>query len=542
MNTQSKTSPEVYLSSSQAAEYLHVSKDKIDHWIQNNILEFTDKNNAGELRIEKTSLDILLRKFLVVANEETTNVLTKYNDKLSPFSALSNTQYMKHQHLVHFYEDDDQLIDSLLNYMTTGIKQDYACIVVATADHLNKFEKELLRRYDYSVDRLKASGRLTTLDSNKTLQEIMNGGMPDEKLFTSKIESLISKAEQIKIPVIVFGEMVAHLWEQGNVKAMIQLEEYWNDLAHDHVLSLYCAYPIYAFKETKNALPFSQTNSQHSYVIPGESYDQLFSFTERAEAIAVLQQKSEALKSATKENEQLIRLNKAKDDFISIASHQLRTPATGVKQYIGMLLDGFAGDITKEQETFLLEAYKSNERQIKIIDDLLSMAKTDAGSVIVDLQVNDISKLIKSVVNEQMKVLQSRKQIVSLHLPESLMSSFDESHIRMVIENLLSNASKYSDEGTTVTIRAVRHNNTIDITIKDTGVGISEKEFNLLFQKFSRLKNRLSNEVDGNGLGLYWVKKIVEIHNGTVSVKSKVDHGTEVKVTLPINLCDHSTK
>ena len=229
-----------------------------------------------------------------------------------------------------------------------------------------------------------------------------------------------------------------------------------------------------------------------------------------------------------------IRLERSKDEFIALASHQLRTPATAVKQYTAMLLEGYVGDLTEEQRHMLNKIYESNERQITTINDLLRVAQIDAGRMSLALSEVDMNKLIKDVVNEQMPKFLSRSQDVQVQLPETTVwAAIDHGRFRMALENLIDNASKYTPDGKSIHIRLGHQNGRIVIEIRDEGVGIPKEEYLRIFDKFSRIDNPLSISVGGTGLGLYWVQKILDLHRAKISVRSKVNEGTTFTIYLP---------
>ncbi len=239
-----------------------------------------------------------------------------------------------------------------------------------------------------------------------------------------------------------------------------------------------------------------------------------------------------------KQNEQerteLIKLNNAKDEFISIASHQLRTPATGVKQYVGMVLDGFAGELNQEQIQMLKQAYDSNERQIDIINDLLKVANVDAGKVNLSREKCDIVALLTNIIDEQKDKYVSRKQKLKFSTDNKRISiKIDARMMRMVFENFIDNASKYSPENAHISITVKNKSKDVVITIKDTGIGIGQSDYSKLFQKFSRIQNHLTAGIEGSGLGLYWSKKIVDLHDGRITFTSKLGSGTSFKISLP---------
>ena len=230
----------------------------------------------------------------------------------------------------------------------------------------------------------------------------------------------------------------------------------------------------------------------------------------------------------------LVELNRAKDEFISLASHQLRTPATGVKQYLGMVLEGFVGTLTDAQRSILEQAKESNERQLSIVSYLFKVAQVDAGKVRLKKSDVNMMNLIRDVVKEQQGTFEERKQKVVFEpsKPDAILH-VDEDTIRMVIENIIDNASKYSGENKTVTVKTTETNDELRIAVIDSGVGIKHQDQVKLFEKFSRIDNPLSTQVGGTGLGLYWAKKIVVLHDGDINFDSQINKGTQFTIHLP---------
>jgi signal transduction histidine kinase len=236
------------------------------------------------------------------------------------------------------------------------------------------------------------------------------------------------------------------------------------------------------------------------------------------------------------QRDQLKGLNDAKDEFISLASHQLRTPATAVKQYVGMLIHGYTGELSEEQMSMLRLAYGNNERQLEIIEDLLRIAKVDAGKVYLEKSSCNVVQQIEAVIQEQAILFKNRGQSVVLHKPHrQIMAYIDPKLMLMVLENLLDNAGKYSPAGEQVTIDVEQTASYTNVSIKDHGVGISISDCQKLFKKFSRIDNPLSSSVKGTGLGLYWVKKVLDLHEGIIEVTSKLNEGSTFKIKMPIS-------
>jgi signal transduction histidine kinase len=249
----------------------------------------------------------------------------------------------------------------------------------------------------------------------------------------------------------------------------------------------------------------------------------------------ILQSNSERITAnLISQRDQLQLLNEAKDEFISLASHQLRTPATAVKQYVDMLRLGYAGKVTKKQLQMLTVAFNNNERQLEIIEDLLRIAEIDAGKLLLRKSSYDIGKLIKSVIKEQASPVQGRRQKIIFNKPAKPIMVFSDEHlIKMVLENILDNALKYSKKDMPIEMNIAQSDSTTSILIKDNGVGIRQADIRNLFKKFIRIDNAFSSSVKGTGLGLYWAQKVLLLHGGSIDVTSKINKGSTFTVNIP---------
>ncbi len=234
-----------------------------------------------------------------------------------------------------------------------------------------------------------------------------------------------------------------------------------------------------------------------------------------------------------KQRTQLLELNKTKDEFIALASHQLRTPATAVKQYIGLLFEDFAGPLTPDQTQYLQVAYDSNERQLRIINDLLKTAQIDSRKYVLDKKKQNIADIVKTSIDDLSDLFDSHKQTVKTEGLMDLTLDIDASEVKLVLINLLENASKYSYPGSVIRIVMKKDDTLLHLSVIDTGVGIAKNDTKRIFDKFTRVNNDLSDTVTGTGFGLYWVKRLVELHGGTIKVKSKPGKGSEFIIGLP---------
>jgi PAS domain S-box-containing protein len=237
----------------------------------------------------------------------------------------------------------------------------------------------------------------------------------------------------------------------------------------------------------------------------------------------------EVFRDLTKEQQ----LDIAKDEFVSLASHQLRTPATGVKLILSMLIKGDFGPLTTLQERYLTKAIQSNDRQLQIIEDLLNVARVDAGKMELDFQYVDLVPLLREIIGEHLAIVQSRHQSIKLTMPSSLMAFIDPDKVRMAIDNLVSNASKYSSLGGQVVVSLTEEPDHAVLSVQDNGVGMDKADIPKLFTKFMRLENELSTTVGGTGLGLFLVKNILELHSGSIEVNSEKDAGSTFTIRLP---------
>lgn len=226
-------------------------------------------------------------------------------------------------------------------------------------------------------------------------------------------------------------------------------------------------------------------------------------------------------------------INDAKDSLLSLASHQLRTPATGVKQYLGLVLQGFVGDISPKQKEILEKANRSNERQLKTINDILYVARLGSGRIVLTKKLFSPTKLARDIVRDMDDSVKERLHKIKI-VPQKKDKLFygDEHMVRMAIENLISNAVKYTHQKgeITLTVSGVRE---LKISVQDNGVGVPEDKKEQLFKQFSRIDNELSVSVGGTGIGLYVVKNIANLHGGTVEVDSQQGVGSCFTIILP---------
>lgn len=228
-------------------------------------------------------------------------------------------------------------------------------------------------------------------------------------------------------------------------------------------------------------------------------------------------------------------LEHAKGDFVSLASHQLRTPATGVKVLLSLLIDGYVGELKKDQMEMIQKAYDINERQLRIANDLLTIASLEAGKFMLRKQSVNLTSWLPGAVESQKPIISQRNQTLTVQVPKQpIKTEVDCERLELVLDNLISNASKYTPEGGHIAVILRKRNKFAMIAVKDTGVGIAEKEFDKLFRKFSRIDTNWDTEVEGTGLGLYLAKSIMDLHGGDIRVSSRLGQGTTFTILVPL--------
>ncbi len=223
-----------------------------------------------------------------------------------------------------------------------------------------------------------------------------------------------------------------------------------------------------------------------------------------------------------------------KSEFITLASHQLRTPLSAIRWYAELLADDVVG-LKSEQRDYVLEIDKSVRRMITLLGALLHAARIEEETVRPTLVDVNLTELLPEAVRECEDAFagsQIRSAIVVP--PTSAIVRTDAVLFRVVLQNLLSNAAKYSPKGSTVTVRLAVENGSVVITVEDTGMGIPKADQERIFEKFFRAQNVRQVDTDGNGLGLYISRSILERLGGTMSFSSEEHKGTTFTVSLPL--------
>ncbi|MEI7451861.1 MAG: ATP-binding protein [Candidatus Falkowbacteria bacterium] len=240
-------------------------------------------------------------------------------------------------------------------------------------------------------------------------------------------------------------------------------------------------------------------------------------------------------------------IDRVKTEFVSLASHQLRTPIGTANWYTEMLLNGDAGVLSDAQREMLEEVHAENKLMMELVESLLNVSRMDLGTFVVESKPTNMTELWQSVVKEQAQTLTQKKQNLEQQIASDIPAiSVDPKLWRMVFQNLLSNAIKYTPESGAIKVsmeigkaktsfnEVVLEQDSLCFAISDTGYGIPKEQQDKIFGKLFRANNVKEKDIEGTGLGLYIVKSVIETSGGSISFVSVINQGTSFYIILPL--------
>jgi len=236
------------------------------------------------------------------------------------------------------------------------------------------------------------------------------------------------------------------------------------------------------------------------------------------------------------------QIDRAKTEFVSLASHQLRTPLTAINWFTEMLLNEDAGKLNDEQKNYLQEVYKGNKRMVDLVNALLNVSRIDLGTFAIEPALTNIIELANDVIKEMQSQVVAKKLLISTSFAELPQISVDPKLMRIIFQNLISNAVKYTPEQGKIIVTVQKSNKapskkqpgtSLYISVADTGMGIPAAQKDKIFTKLFRADNVRAKETEGTGLGLYIIKSIVEQSFGTIWFDSEENKGTTFHILLP---------
>lgn len=257
---------------------------------------------------------------------------------------------------------------------------------------------------------------------------------------------------------------------------------------------------------------------------------------EEIEAFTVtLQEKvNEATRQLRQTNEKLKALDETKDEFISMASHQLRTPLTAVKGYVSMVVEGDAGKLNKQQKELLDQAFASSQRMVYLIADLLNVSRLKTGKFVIENKTTQLADVVEAELAQLKEVAAGKQQTLTYTKPDKFPEMMlDETKIRQVIMNFTDNALHYTPNGGHIEVKLEDKGQSVEFTVIDDGLGVPKAEQHHLFGKFFRAGNAKKARPDGTGLGLFMAKKVIIAQGGAVIFSSTEGKGSTFGFTMP---------
>ena len=241
-----------------------------------------------------------------------------------------------------------------------------------------------------------------------------------------------------------------------------------------------------------------------------------------------LQEKiDDATKKLRSANQRLIELDQTKDDFISMASHQLRTPLTSIKGYVSMVIEGDAGKVSKKQVELLDQAFVSAQRMVYLIADLLNVSRLRTGKFVIDPKQTNLTDIIEGEITQLIETAKGRNLKLVYNKPKSFpVLMLDEVKTRQVIMNFIDNAIYYTPSGGHISVSLADLGESIEFIVTDDGIGVPQAEQHQLFSKFYRANNAKKARPDGTGLGLFMAKKVIVAQGGSIIFKSAENKGS----------------
>ena len=293
---------------------------------------------------------------------------------------------------------------------------------------------------------------------------------------------------------------------------------------------------VLGFKKSGN--PYTKKDIEVIEIISSQlsvALQNVLQFEEIEKFNVTLQQKVDAAtRHLRQSNEKLRALDESKDDFVSMASHQLRTPLTSVKGYLSMVLEGDAGKVNEQQRKMLEQAYISSQRMTFLIADLLNVSRLKTGKFVIEKTPVNLCEVVSQEVAQLLSTAASREISLAFTPPENFpLVPLDETKTRQVIMNFLDNAIYYTPSGGTITVDLVQNSKSVELTVTDDGMGIPKNEQHKLFTKFYRAANAKRARPDGTGLGLFMAKKVIVSQGGAIIFKSTEGKGSVFGFSIP---------
>lgn len=413
------------------------------------------------------------------------------------------------KHFVQFYDNELFLLKGIKKIVDSAD----CSIVIASKQHKKTLEDNRF---------LTATDTCSILEAEELLATFMVDSIPDRTRFFNTFAPLLSSLTRHK-KILIFGEMVALLWAEGNQRGAIALEQLCNELQRTYNFSLICAYPLNNLGGHHQTELFINVCSHHSQVLPSESYGALETAEDRLREVALLQQQSISLKAEIAYRK---KLEKQKDEFMGIVSHELKTPVTSLKAFTQVLHKKLTAEGNDQSALYLSKMDKQINRLTSLVRDLLDSTKIEGGILQFRSETFEFDALVTEIIEEIQHTAPNHTIIKKGAVKKMVQGDWER--IGQVITNLLTNAIKYSPNADTIIVETSSDDKHLMLCVQDFGVGIRKEDKDHIFERFYRVTGDKQETFPGLGLGLYISSEIVQRHGGKIWV-----HQTSNQSSLP---------
>jgi len=443
-------------------------------------------------------------------------------------------------HVAQFYRDDESLLSSAETFIGEALAAGGGGILVITPERRQELERRW-RAQGIDLVGLRERGRYVALEAGPTLDKLLLDGWPKERRFIDIVEPVVAACARRTSRLRVFGEMVAILCERGQYDAANHVEELWNNLAQRYQFSLMCAYPAHAFHETPDCGALLQACSTHSRVVPLPRAGNVPTEQERLgapafeERIRDLEREVEAHVSAERTLDNAMRAaERRKDIFLSTLAHELRNPLAPIRNAVEIMRIADADRAAIASARLLIE--RQLKQLVRLIDDLLDVSRITQGRLELRRERINLAAAVQIAVESSRPLIETKQHHLEICGPrEPLFVNADVRRLAQVFGSLLSNSAKYSPPLSTITVGLRAEGEHAIVSVSDTGSGIPGDVMPRIFGRFERSDVAEEDSQQGLGVGLTLVKRLVELHGGTVEAQSEgLDRGSTFTIRLPL--------
>lgn len=445
----------------------------------------------------------------------------------------------RYAHLVGLFATRAELVANVVDFVAPALRDvDGVAVVVAAPDHRAAITAALAEAgLDPECD------RCVFLDVDAVLASFMGDGAADRDRLRTTVGGVLDAHLDASRHVRVYAELAGRLWGRDEVVAAMQVEEWADELARDRSFGLLCFYPTELFgDQDADGQALQTVFDAHTGMVHGDllgsdapASGAPLGEVVHEEAVAqamdhhTVRRERDALRQALRD---VTKREQVRQAFTAMVVHDICAPTMVIEGLPGVLQRRMAELDPARVADFLAIVLRNTERIERLIDDVLTVSQLESEGFRYDLAPVDLGAVAAEVAAE---MRQTRRREVEVSVDPDLPAALaDVDRQVQVLENLLSNAAKFSPAGTPIVVRIEQHDDRLLVHVRDQGRGIATHELDRWFEPFSRLESSESDKVSGTGLGLYVTKMLVEGQGGTIDIASTPGQGTTVTYTVPI--------